>query len=70
MKIEYLRKVKSNIQTNLGIKIEESGRSLQRQRLHMLTRQIEEEKQEQNTQKLVKLYKKYLALQMIIHSGN
>ena len=39
----------------------------------MLTMHIEEEKQEQNTRKLVKqwnLYKKHLALQMKIHSGN
>ena len=48
-KITDLRKIK-----NLAIQTEESERSLQRQRLQMLTRYIEEEKLEQNTRKLVK----------------
>ena len=39
---------------NRGIQTEESESSLQRQRLKMLTRQIEGEKLEQNTPKLVK----------------
>ena len=43
-KIADLRKIKKKIQKNLAIQTEESERSLQRQRLQMLTRHIEEEK--------------------------
>ena len=53
-KIADLRKIKKKIRKNLAIQTEESERSLQRQRLQMLTRHIEEEKLEQNTRKLVK----------------
>ena len=53
-KITDLRKIKKKIQNNLGIQTEESERSLQRQRLQMLTIHIEEEKLKQNTRKLVK----------------
>ena len=53
-KIAYLRKIKKKIRKNLGVQTEESERSLQQQRLQMLTRHIEEEKLEQNTRKLVK----------------
>ena len=53
-KIADLRKIKKKIRKNLGIQTEDSERSLQRQRLQMLTRHIEEEKLEQNTRKLVK----------------
>ena len=53
-KISDLRKIKKKTRKNLGVQTEESGRSLQRQRLQMLTRHIEEEKLEQNTRKLVK----------------
>ena len=48
------RKDQKEDMKNLGIQTEESERSLQRQRLQMLTMHIEEEKLEQNTQKLVK----------------
>ena len=53
-KIADLRKIKKKIRKNLGVQTEESERSLQRQRLQMLTRHIEEEKLQQNTRKLVK----------------
>ena len=53
-KIADLRKIKKKIRKNLGIQTEDSERSLQRQRLQMLPRHIEEEKLEQNTRKLVK----------------
>ena len=53
-KIADLRKTKKKIRKNLGVKTEESERSLRRQRLQMLTRHIEEEKLEQNIRKLVK----------------
>ena len=53
-KIADLRKIKKKIRRNLGIQTEESERSLQRQRLQMLARHIEEEKLEQSTRKLVK----------------
>ena len=53
-KIADLRTIKKKIRKNLAIQTEESERSLQRQRLQMLTRHIEEEKLEQNTRKLVK----------------
>ena len=53
-KIADLRKIKKKIRKNLAIQTEESERSLQRQRLQMLTRHIEEETLEQNTRKLVK----------------
>ena len=43
-KIADLRKIKKKIRKNLAIQTEESERSLQRQRLQMLTRHIEEEK--------------------------
>ena len=43
-KIADLRKIKKKIQKNLEIQTEESERSLQRQRLKMLTLHIEEEK--------------------------
>ena len=46
--------IKKKIRKNLGVQTGESERSLQRQRLQMLTRHIEEEKLEQNTRKLVK----------------
>ena len=52
--IADLRKIKKKVRKNLGVQTEESERPLQRQRLQMLTRHIEEEKLEQNTQKLVK----------------
>ena len=42
-KITDLRKIKKKIRTNLGVQTEESERSVQRQRLQMLTRHIEEE---------------------------
>ena len=45
---------KRRYEKNLGVQTEEYERSLQRQRLQMLTRHIEEEKLEQNTRKLVK----------------
>ena len=53
-KIADLRKIKKKIRKNLGVQTKESERSLQRQRLQMLTRHIEEEKLEQNPRKLVK----------------
>ena len=53
-KIADLRNIKKKIRKNLGVQTEESERSLQRQGLQMLTRHIEEEKLEQNGQKLVK----------------
>ena len=53
-KIADLRKIKKKIRKNLGIQTEESERSLQRQRLQMLTMHIEEEQLEQNTRNLVK----------------
>ena len=56
-KIADLRKIKKKIRKNIGVQTEESDRSLQRQRLQMLTRHIEEEKLEENTRKLVKTVK-------------
>ena len=49
-KIADLRKIRKS----LGVQTEESERSLQLQRLQMLTRHLEEEKLEQSTRKLVK----------------
>ena len=54
VKAKKARKMKKKIRKNLGVQTEESERSLQRQRLQMLTRHIEEEKLEHNTRKLVK----------------
>ena len=54
-KIADLRNIKKKIRKNLGVQTEKSERSLQRQRLKMLTRLIEEEKLEQNTRNLVKI---------------
>ena len=53
-KIADLRKIKKKIRNNLGIQTEKSERSLQRQKLQMLTMHIEEEKLEQKPRKLVK----------------
>ena len=53
-KITDLGNITNNIRKNLGIIIEESEGSLQRQRMKMLIRHIEEENQEQNTRKFVK----------------